>query len=339
MEIFKKIVQDFKILMKRIKDECSDLDKTRKNDNDAEAINYLKNKYKEKMDVFFEELWKSSDYMTDQYEKKAEYLMSEMDEFFVHNIETVSYIRKRPLGYAGDFVTMVYIYDFNNGRFLGENYYQKFINNYTCTIKVSSSNIGRKRIIKEELIERINNSNNEQKILSLGSGPAREITELITEKKILKPVTFYCLDFEEKAIRFVKEKLSEMNYDSSKIKIQFLHENLLKVIKKGTTVLPEKSLDFIYISGVFDYFSPKVCQRMLLNMLPLVKKSNEVKLLFFNMSSEEETHRAYYEMLAKWEMIHRTSEELLDWEQEIKGYKFNFKKEDNCPSYHIIEIK
>jgi hypothetical protein len=339
MDNFKKIVKDFQMLMKKIKNECNDLDKTRKNDNDAEVINYLKNKYEKEMDAFFERLWKVSDYMTEGYEKKAKYLISAMDKFFVDDIETVSYIRKRPLGYAGDFVTMNFIYDFNNGRFLGENYYQKFINNYTCTIKVSNSNIGRKRIIKEKLENRINNSDNEQKILSLGSGPAREITELINEKKILKPVTFYCLDFEEKAIQSVKDELSKMSYDSSIINIRFLHENLLKVIKKGEVILPKKSLDFVYISGVFDYFSPKVCQKILLNMLPLIKESDAVKLLFFNMSSENETHRAFYEMLARWEMTHRTLEELLDWEKETAGYKFNFKKEDDCPSYHIIEIK
>lgn len=338
MDPFNHIVQDFKTLMKNLKDECRDIEENKKNKDDLITIESLKEKYTSKIDNCFEELWNLADYWGDSYEKKSEYLMKELDPFFVHNIETVTYIRKRPLGYAGDFVTMNFIYEYNSGKFLGADIYQKFINNYTCTIKVSNSNIGRKRIIKEELMNRINDSTREQKILSLGSGPAREIIELINENKIHKPVTFYCLDFEEKAIQFVKAELAEMDFDSSKIKIYFLHENLLKVIKKGKTVLPEKSLDFVYISGVFDYFSPKVCKRMLLNMLPLVKETDAGKLLFFNMSSEQESHRAYYEMLAKWEMIHRTSEELISWEKELEGYKFNFKKDDNCPSYHIIEI-
>lgn len=339
MDNFTKKIEDFRILMKEVRNECINLDRTQKNNNEEDTINSLKSKYKNTIDTFFEELWAISDYPNDGYEKKAKYLMSQLDEFFINDIEVTSYIRKRPLGYAGDFVTMNFIYDFNCHNFLGDNYYQKFINNYTCTIKVSNSNIGRKRIIKQRLMEKINNSNDEKKILSLGSGPAREIIELINEKQLLKPATFYCLDFEEKAIRFIKDRLSEMDRDPSKTKIHFLHENLLNVIKRGKTILPENSIDFVYISGVFDYFSSKVCQRMLLNMLPIIKASSAEKLLFFNMSSEEESGRAFYEMLGRWEMIHRTSHELLDWEKEFNGHKFYFKKEIDCPSYHIVEIK
>lgn len=339
MEDFKKIIENFESLMKKIKNECANLDKAKGKDSDKETIHYLQEKYVAKMDGFFDDIWENSGYETDEYKEKAEYLIKELDPFFVDDIETVSYIRQRPLGYAGDFVTMNFIYDFNENAFLGKNYYQKFINNYTCTIKVSNSNIGRKQVIKEQLTEKINTSSNGQKILSLGSGPAREIIELIKEEKLLKPAEFYCLDFEDRAIQFAKDQLAEMDYDTSKIKINFIHENLLKIIKKEKMILPKKSLDFVYISGVFDYFSPKVCQRMILNTLPLVKPTDKSKLLFFNLSSEEEKHRGYYEMLAKWEMIHRTSSELAEWEKEIKGYKFNFKKEDDCPSYHIVEIK
>lgn len=339
MESFKKIVEDFRMLMSKIKKECLELDNAQRKLNDKEIIDLLENNYRKKIDHFYENLWLTSDYMKDGYEEKANYLMHRLKEFFVDNIETVTYIITRPLGYAGDFVTMNFIYDFNNGRYLGDNSYQKFINNYTCTIQVSNSNIGRKIIIKKEITKRINQSKQEQKILSLGSGSAREITELISEGKILKPVTFYCLDFEAKAIDFVKGKLNELRYDPSKIKIHFLHENLLNVIKKGSNFLPESSLDFVYISGVFDYFSQKVCQRILLNTLPLIKSTGDLKLLFFNMSLEKASSRAYYEMLGKWEMFHRTSDELINWEEEANGYKFSLRIEHDCPSYHIIEVK
>ena len=65
--------------------------------------------------------------------------------------EINQYIRRKPLGYAGDYVTMNYIYDFNDKKYLGETLFERLLNRYTCSTDVANSNIHRKEYLKRKI--------------------------------------------------------------------------------------------------------------------------------------------------------------------------------------------
>ena len=55
---------------------------------------------------------------------------------------------------------------------------------------------------------------------------------------------------------------------------------------------------------------------------------NNVSLIITNVKKDD-YHRAYYEMLGGWKLIHRTDKEILDWADEIK---------ENCFA-ELVDVK
>jgi extracellular factor (EF) 3-hydroxypalmitic acid methyl ester biosynthesis protein len=201
---------------------------------------------------------------------------------------------------------------------------------------VSRSNIARKNHLKTRILEELG-KNQKTKILSVGCGPAREIIELLKEKEIRHPVEFNCLDLEKKAIEFVKTEIQKISFNEKLIQIRFFPKDLMELARNKDLAENFQNSQLIYISGVFDYFTDRLCKRTLRNLFPLLAKKGT--LIAFNMSLEDASNRAYYEIFAKWVMIHRTKKELLSWvEGNMVGCRFYIHDIENCPNYHILNI-
>lgn len=332
---FLKLLKEFKENLSLFKKKC-DAQENKSGSSHLTFIKSNKSKIYKVLDNYFRKLWEILERLDENQKKEyQDVLIAELDPYFHDSIEIVTYIRARPLGYAGDFVTMNYIYDFNKKSFLGKSLYEKLLNHYTCSIRVSCSNIARKDYLKKRILG-VLNKNKEIKILSVGSGPARELIELISEKKIKYPVEFNCLDFERKAIDFVKDRISHLKPEMH-IKVNFFPKDLLEVVKNKALINEFRDTDLIYISGVFDYFTDRLCKRTIANLIPLLAAKGN--LIIFNMSLENASHRAYYETLAKWEMRHRTVSDLKGWVEDIgPQYKSKIVDIRSCPGYHIMNI-
>lgn len=335
---FINLVKDFLAYLSDVKNECDKFGLSSCSQN--EQIFFIEKREKDSFRVFdsyFQQIWEYIEKLDpDKYKKYQIYLINELHPFLSENLEIVSYIRAKPLGYAGDYVTMNYIYDFHNGNYLGDSLYQKLMNRYTCTIKVSCSNIVRKNYIKQRILETLR-PDKKISILSVGSGPSREIIELLKEGGIKSPVKFNCLDFEQKAIDYVKEQIKGIEYDKNLIEINFIYMNLIDLAKNKDIKKNLSNIDFLYSSGVFDYFSDRLCKRMLKNLCQLLGKGSE--LLICNISLENAEHRAYYETFAEWIMNHRTREDMLSWTQgNIGNSNFFVNDLPGCQSYHFLNI-
>ena len=82
---------------------------------------------------------------------RKQYCETTIVPYLYEGNEINKYIRRKPLGYAGDYVTMNYIYDFNNKKYLGETLFERLLNRYTCSRDVANSNIHRKEYLKEKI--------------------------------------------------------------------------------------------------------------------------------------------------------------------------------------------
>lgn len=147
-------------------------------------LNKRKGEIFEKLDHHFDEIWNDFENIApENFREHKQYYVKEMMDYIGTGVETNTYIRMQPLGYAGDYVTMNYIYDYNGDQYLGDTLYSKLINKYTCTIDVAKSNIFRKEYLKSQILKCCLEIEN-PKILSIGCGPAREIMELLKRKKV-----------------------------------------------------------------------------------------------------------------------------------------------------------
>ena len=106
--------------------------------------------------------------------------------------------------------------------------------------------------LKETALSSIN-------VLNIASGPCREIKELLDDMRLIKKeLNFTCVDFDEEAINFSKNRLKSL---PENLKIEFLKDNVTKLIdsKKYTKFFGKQNL--IYSTGLTDYLPDRVLKK------------------------------------------------------------------------------
>jgi len=341
LPILKKILKDhesldknFVFLLKEIQQFLQDVkgkfdnfDKVNK--NQQKQIDFIETNKKEiftKLDTYFNKVWAIiKDFERDKYIVHQSYYQRVLGYLLLELIETNRHVYQKPLGYPGDFIMMNYIYDYHKGNYLGNSAYEKLINNYTCNIPISCSNIRRKDFLKKIIIEALEKSS-DTKILSFACGPARELLELLREGKINKLLVFKCLDPEKKALDYISTEINKIELSKKMmLSIEYLYRDIASIIRDKNLKKSLQGQDLIYAFGIFDYLSEKMASRLTKELYELLQYGG--KLVIFNASSKNNSYRAYYELLGEWNMVHRTEEQMLSWTKDI-GNTAEIKFED-----------
>jgi len=291
-----------------------------------------------KLDNYFSEIWDITMKCGEEgYNVHRRYFQQMLHPLVEEIVEINRHIYRKPLGYAGDYMIMNYIYDYHKQRYLGNSSYEMLINNYTCNIPISHSNIARKEFFKRKILETIETKDN-ARIMSVGCGPLRELIELLEEKMVIKPALFKCVDFEKGAIDYVKKELGEVDQERKQfLSIEYFHQNIISIIKNREIKEKIRDQDLIYCSGVVDYLRDKIAGRLVRELFQLLR--NKGVLIICNAALKSSTHRAYYEMLGEWNMFHRTKEEMLNWVKDIKNaQEISFEKPPKCNRYLFLRI-
>lgn len=332
----KKMVEAFNDYVKSIKAEFDVFDR---NNNKAKQITFLQ--YKKygifkKLDNYFKQFWEIANNLNrkerEAYFNKYNHTLKGL---FGKSIEINRHIYSRPFGYSGDYKTMNYIFDYTGNEYIGKTSFQRLINNYTCNIPFARSNIVRKNFIKSKIAS-LNKKKYNLKILSVGSGPMRELIELIDEGKIINDLEIVCLDIEKRAINYVKNKMNQYPVSKKKfLKIHYLHKNIIDLLKMDTKW---KDFDFIYASGLFDYLTDSICKNLTRALYKILNEKGY--LLICNASSLNVSHRAYYEFLGRWIMLYRKRTDMVTWTKNLfpKPALIAFEKPSDYSNYLFLSI-
>ena len=337
---FTNIILDFKRYIESVKAKLDTFDA--KNMPGKEEISFIekeKNKIFKDFDSYFHKIWEIAKNLdTIDYKDSQKYCQELIIPLIGDPPEINRRIYRKPLGYAGDYVTMNYIYDYHEGKYLGKSSFEKLINNYTCNIPFSSSNIIRKDFVKERLLKAINNNENNSRILSVGSGPMRELLELIKEHKIHRKTTIYCLDLEKEALDYVKQEMAKIEDNEKKlINIVYLHKNIIDILRNKELKKELSGQDFVYASGIFDYLKESIAIKMVKQLFQLL--NNKGSMLICNASAENCSHKAYFELLGEWNMVYRTKKEMLLWTNNLKEQaSIKFGEPSDSSNYLFLDI-
>jgi hypothetical protein len=267
------------------------------------------------LDEFFKNIWIRAAYIkAEDYKFHEQYYWDMLGYILIDSVEICRFGRRKPFGYAGDFMLINYFYDYHT-KYLGDSSYERLINYYTCNIPIATSVVERKDFFKKRILETIKRKGS-AKILSVASGSARELTELLSEGKIDKPLYFDCLDVEPEAFINIRKTLDKIEEKNKKnLQLRFLQEDFLSIIKGRELRSLFSQYDFIYSSGLFDYLTDRMARRVIHYLFGLL---NDDCCLMITNANNDDYHRAYYEMLDKWKLIHREDKDLLDWAEQIK---------------------
>jgi len=291
-----------------------------------------------KLDNYFSRIWNIAMKCDEEgYNVHRSYFQQMLHPLVEEIVEINRHIYRKPLGYAGDYMVMNYIYDYHKDRYLGNSSYEMLINNYTCNISISHSNIARKEFFKRKILETIE-TKDYARIMSVGCGPLREVIELLREGMVIKPFFFKCVDFEKGAIDYVKKSLEEIERERKQfLSIEYFYQNIINIIKNREIKEKIRDQDLIYCSGVIDYLRDKIAGRLVRELFQLLR--NKGVLIICNAALKGSSHRAYYEMLGEWNMFHRTKEVMLSWVKDMKNVQeISFEKPPKCSKYLFLRI-
>jgi extracellular factor (EF) 3-hydroxypalmitic acid methyl ester biosynthesis protein len=196
----------------------------------------------------------------------------------------------KPFGYPGDFVLLNKIYEFNvNGDSRYRNWDLLF-QNQPAAFAVRNR--------KDFFIEYCKNlilKKKDVKVLVLGSGPASDVFEFMSNFSMDSNISFDLVDFDQSAIDFSRNKNEKFNGHISYNRINALRYNSYKLY------------DLIWSAGLFDYFRDKHFTFLIRKYFNCLAEGSE--MIISNFSTRNST-RKLMEKISDWYLNHRTESDL-----------------------------
>ncbi|HTP26360.1 MAG TPA: class I SAM-dependent methyltransferase [Anaeromyxobacteraceae bacterium] len=219
--------------------------------------------------------------------------------------------REKPLGYAGDYEVMNYLYE---RQFEGPTLFARTVG-YACMQTAAARAVrSRKDLMKRVLrsvLERSTGSSRAVRILSIASGPARELQELFLEMQEL-PVELEVVLFDQdlSALEHAFHRLRPLTDARfpGRVHIEFLNESIKRLLRDNHLFEGLERFDAVYSCGLFDYLHEVTAVRLARNLCAAAAPGG--LLLIGNMA--DHPHRWIMEYHLEWELLYRTRQQLVD---------------------------
>lgn len=212
----------------------------------------------------------------------------------------------KPLGYAGDYQMMNLMY--HSDKSAATNLFTKAINAYYASRPAAMAVKNRSYFLKDKITQFIrNNPGKRLRIMSLASGPARELALVLESvpRELLDQVEFYLIDQDLESLQYAQRSLRQLCFEKGCTPdIQFLNTNIKTIIRRG---LPVTDLDLIYSAGLFDYFSDPVAVLTAKRIAGGLREGGMAIIGNFDTSNPD---MAQMEIVLDWQLIYRSEEDL-----------------------------
>lgn len=202
--------------------------------------------------------------------------------------------RHKPLGYAGDYLTIDMIYQSVDHSQQRGKQWDSFYFEAPGAMAVKD----RKRYFVDIFKDCLQKYGRPISVLNLASGPCRDVLEAIhNDPEASTGSFFYCVDSEPRAIHHAQNLLKDMQ------QVSFYWEN-----KNALRIRPVKKFDLVWSAGLFDYLSDQIAVALIQRMVTFTRQGGTV--IFGNAHPRNPT-RSFIEWCTAWFLIHRTEEDLL----------------------------
>ena len=278
------------------------------------------------------------DFEKTNLDKNREEKVYKLKRLFVNRIrdmflkgEYINWSLRKPFGYAGDFkiIDMIYLNDISTTGFdrLFDNYFQM------SSISVAVRN--RKEDFKRMIVNFIKERRGQKlRIMDLASGPCREIKDILSaDSSLFKNVVLDCYENDINAIEYAKTLLANFGRG-----INFKKENAVRIaLKKDIDCLISEKYDFIYSTGLFDYFEEKIAIRLIQNLRKLLKP--EGILAISDVRDKYSNPSVYFmEWVGDWNLVYRDDDSFrkIFIESGFKENELDFQYEQQGILQYII---
>lgn len=213
---------------------------------------------------------------------------------------------EKPLGYAGDYVMVRHILE---DPFAGDTAFAQLVNFVLLQTDVAKGHRNRINLLEARLCERAaaaHSAGRRARGMTIGCGPAAETARFIRNSAHADSLDLTLVDFNQETLDWTAANLERICGEVKRSpELAFVQESVVNIAKRrAASIKPE--FDFVVCAGLFDYFSDRVCARVIefgaRALLPggTVLVTNVSKCASsFGMST-----------LLEWDLIYRSAEQL-----------------------------
>ena len=308
---FKLQVLEFKDLLLKLEERINGLQVSTFTHN-ASAVTHFEDRVAQRVSNYL------SSHLSPTYQKISRALeglpKDELAEHFRYFRECVGQIMYKsvyahrafykPKGYAGDYEMMNNVY---HRELRGESLFAKCLQRYFVDEPAGQAVRNREVYMRSKIVEVLHQSGDKAtKILSVASGPAFELQNLVKMGVNLEKAQFFILDQDLDALKFAQRRIQEAARGANvRINLNLLNLNIKQVIQNG---LPEQNFDLIYSAGLFDYFTDPVAVYAATQLVKSTKAGGRVIIGNF---SKDNPNQLAMELIMDWDLICRTKEDLM----------------------------
>jgi len=222
----------------------------------------------------------------------------------------------KPLGYPGDFEIMNQVYD---GQRVGSGVYQMLL--HRLGLEVGEFVKTRMDAVRAHIGTVVHEKglNRPARILSLGSGPAREV-ELFLAGAGLKSrrAEFTLIDQEQSALQYAVEKTYPYVLEAKgQARVQCLNVSFTDILRGNGSLAALPPQDLIYSVGLVDYLADRRASALTRRLYETLAPGG--LLIIGNMNDTPLSSIWPLEFVADWTLHYRSEQQMLPWAEGLNA--------------------
>ncbi len=224
----------------------------------------------------------------------------------------------KPLGYPGDFEVMNMVYTWERR---GANVYGQLLHRVGLDVGECIRTRMEAVLKTIETVTADRGNHRAARVLSLGSGPAREV-ELYLSKTGLqgRHVEFTLVDPEQAALNHALEKTWPHVLNSGgHAAVHCLHLSFLDMLRSGGTLQNLPPQDLIYSLGLLDYLADRRVHNIIQRLYGMLAPGGT--MIVGNMNETPLSALWPMEFISDWSLYYRTDAEMLGWTEGLNPAK------------------
>jgi extracellular factor (EF) 3-hydroxypalmitic acid methyl ester biosynthesis protein len=225
---------------------------------------------------------------------------------------------RKPLGYPGDFEMMNYVYEW---QLRGGTVFEKLVHRIGLDVAecIATRMVMVQQYIAEAVAQRAAAQNRVPlRVLSLGCGPAQEIYNYLSVRKIPGPVSVTLVDQDRDAINCAYRRAYPlmMKHDNGS-SLHCLQVSFIDLMKAGRAFATLPAQDLIYSVGLVDYLSMRRIQGLVRSLYDKLAPGGTV--VIGNMADVPGSNLWPMEFLCDWTLHYRTEEQMAEMAAGLNG--------------------
>ncbi len=216
---------------------------------------------------------------------------------------TVDRFYAKPRGYAGDYLTIMQIYE---NKPCGVGRIGALLDECFLALPAAQAVRNRRQVVGNYISTAIkNNDAAVTEITSFACGPAEEVFDAFSI--LLDPTLLHAnlIDIDFEALAYVENRRNKLKLNAN---IQLFRENLMILVDEPSRfdIAPQ---DIVYSIGLIDYFSANFVVKLIDLAFDMLKPGGRLVLGNFHKSNP---NKAMMDYLCEWRLIHRDEEDMHD---------------------------